>query len=432
MGEILSSIKRWRGPLCASIAVAAAALIIGCGGGGGGGSSTTGATGTTATGTTTTGTTTTGTTTTGTTTTGTTTTGTTTTGTTTTGTTTGGGTAGSLPSNVILFGESNTSTSLTDIEEVNPSTGVVTPYISSVSNEIYLFAKDPNQTSKFVFVGNPSGDGATFGLYSNSSLSLTGATTIVSPAYSGVISLNLTQDGKNIVYSAYVGNNLPNLYDVPSTGGTPVALDSSYGSTVSPADSNTIVYENIVGETEQLFSRLLSQGVSGAATQLTTDTLGDHDGPALSRDGTKIAYVQILNNPPANNSNGYVDVLSLPGKSTTTLPNPANYSAAGLAFSGDGTTVGVLAYTSDFESSEIVTQTISTSGTPKVLVANILGGAQGIYWTSSGGRIAGGGGLLGSLIRKGMLAKLKASQPRPAPRAVPLARVPSSKVRFNR
>ncbi len=383
------------------ITAAVAAIIIGCGGGGGGG----GSSPTTTTGTTTTGTTTTGTTTTGTNSGGTNSGGTNSGGTNSGGTSAGGTTSGSLPQNAILFGQFQSSTTY-QVMALNPSAAASstnpTVYQSNVPDTTSVFVQNPNVTNQFVFAANSGDNPANLvGIYSNSSLTTVGATTLAPAAYGSVVSLSLTQDGKNIVFTAYdSSNNVSSLYTMSSTGANLTLLDTSEGSSISPADSDTIVYSNnLSGLTYQLYTRSLKAGASGKPQQLTTDTAGDKFVPVFSRDGSKVAY-QFSNNTTFVSN---VAVITTSSGAVVNLP-ASSYAPVAQAFNGSGTNVGILAQDNTSGNVEILNQAISATSSPSVLynpspTANIDFSA-GIYWTTSGGRTAGGGGVLGASIRR--------------------------------
>jgi hypothetical protein len=395
MNDFFSKLRASNVQLSAALTVVVAAIIIGCGGGGGGG----GGGGTPVT----TGSTTTGTTTTTTSTTGTTTTGTTTTGTTTTGTTT----SGSLPQNAILFGQyeapvgSNPSTTY-DVENLSPTTKSVSVYQKAVPDTTQLFVQNPNTKNQFVFAAN-AGDNqnSSVGIYSNSSLTTVGAKTLAPPVYAQVISLSLTQNGNYIVFTAFdQANNVSSLYSMTSSGGNLTLLDSSFGSAVSPADSDTIVYSNSSSSNVyQLFKRSIKAGASGTATQITTDSIGDKFSPAFSHDGTMVAYQYSNINTFVSN----VSVITLSTGTVVNLPTDSTYIPYAEAFSGDGSSLAIVADNAAQTTEEIISQPVSSSGSPSVLYANTnINSGAGVYWTTSGGRIAGGGGLLGACIRRAL------------------------------
>jgi hypothetical protein len=371
-----------RANLAAFCTAILAALIVGCGGGGGtvGGNPTSSTSATTAT---------------------------TTTGTT---TTSSSSTTGSLPSNSILFSVNSASSSAStySIVALNASTGVPTIFLPNIPVTTSLVAQNPIVPKQFIFAAN-AGDkeGSLVGIYSNTTLSTSGAKTIAAPKFGSIASLSVTADGKNMVFTAFdPTNSFPYLYAVSSSGGAPVQLDGSSSSSVSPADSDTIVYSNDAdGFTYQLFTRSLSKGTAGTATQVTTGVLGDSLNPTFSRDGTQIAYQ--FTNYTTNLTT--LNVLNLPGRTTTNLPDANLYQPYGQTFSSDGSTLAILGGSGN--KAEILTQPVSSSSKATVLYSTSNSGSSaiktgaGLYWTTAdgksvGGRTAGSGGMLGSFIRR--------------------------------
>lgn len=210
---------------------------------------------------------------------GTTATNTTSTNTTTTTTTAGAGTTTGtfLPPNAILFGQgASTSSSSYTVEALSPTTKALTPFLTGVPNTTSLFVANPTVAKQYIFAAN-AGDasGALVGIYANSTLTTKGATTVVAPAFASVVSLNLTQDGKFLVFTAYDKTNTDSyLYTVTAGGRNLTQLDTSASSYVSPADSNTIVYSHAPGLVFQLFTRSISAGSAATPAQITTDENG--------------------------------------------------------------------------------------------------------------------------------------------------------------
>lgn len=341
------------------------ALVIGCGGGGGGGNST----GTTSTsGTPTDGS---------------------TDGTPTTGTATTGETGSK-----IVFGEPAADGATFNVRSVTPDGASVTTLLANVPTSIVLFSANPTATSDYVFAADPTGTGS-YGIYRSPILSLTGATTLVAPTYLAVSSLTVTQNGSHVVYSALDASGNPLLYSIPIAGGTPVQYGPSDGSTVSPKDSDTIAYVALPSDSEsndQVFTRSLAAGPSGASTQVTTNAV-NHVLPAFSRDGTKLAYWE-------QNATSQLVVRTLSSGTTTTLTNPNRLFPQGASFNPTGTRVSI-AGGADDGTGQILTQTVNATATPTAIYsgANLLGN-YGIYWTDTTGRVIGGNLIGASASRK--------------------------------
>jgi|GEM_PF-6521171 len=325
------------GWIAATAFVLLMALLIGCGGGGGGGGGGT------------------------------------------TQTTASGSTAGVLPSNMIVFGEANGNGSDFGIFDITPTGTGLTTIAADVSGSILLYAQNPNLANSYILAAMPAG-GTAYGIYLAKGPTLTGAKQLVAPTYSDVSSLAITQDSSHIVYTAADATGTSDLYTVSSSGGTPTNLGLSDGSTISPANNDTIAYvapSSAIGGNDQVYTRSLKAGAAGSPTQVTTDS-SMHLLPAWSRDGTQLAYWE-----QGGTSLLMIDVLAT--NTVTTLTNPSGISPLGEAFSSDGTQVAIVGDL-NFEG---VLETQPTNGTTDptaIFNATQDVGLYGVYWTSATGR----------------------------------------------
>jgi hypothetical protein len=285
--------------------------------------------------------------------------------------------------NEIVFGVPAAGGATFSVEEIKPGAAVST-LATGVPTSILLFTQIPRVTNSFVIAADLSGKGV-FGIYTSTGLSTSAVSTVVSPKYSYVSSLSISTDGAKLVYSATLAadpTQTSYLYSLVLANGLPVQLDYSDGSALSPADNDTIAYVANRGgsaEFDQVFTRSLSAGVSGKATQITTDQ-ANHLLPAINRQGTEIAYWDALS--PS------VLMLQQIGSSAApvTLSNPNKVVPQGVCFNLDGSQVAIAADASG--TGEILTQSTSAGSTPNVLLMNSteLVGNYGVYWTDSSGR----------------------------------------------
>jgi hypothetical protein len=336
------------------LALVGAVLIaaIGCGGGGGGGSSTAGVT---------------------------------------------GSTAGVLPDNVIVFGQPNGTGNDFAIYDISPTGGSPTTVAADVSGSILLYVQNPNKANSYVLAAIPSG-GSNYGIYLATGPTLTGATQLVAPVYSDVSSLAITQDSSHIVYSATNAAGVSYLFTLPTSGGTPANLGLSDGSTISPANNNTIAYvapPNASGGNDQVYTRSLSAGAAGSATQITTDDVM-HTLPAFSRDGTQLAYWE-----ESGTSLLKIDLLAT--GVVTTLTNPSGDTPLGEAFSSDGSQIAI-AGDLNFQGQLEVQATNGTSEPDVIFTAGVDVGLYGVYWTGSNGRGIARAGSTSAMRRPARLA----------------------------
>ena len=381
--------------LGAAICVVIAALIIGCGGGGGGGIGSTNSTATTSTATTSTATATTSTATATTSTataTTSTATATTSTATATPSTATSSGSTGNglLPPNVLIYADvvGSASPPAYNVMAINPNGSNPHALASNVPVEIEYFAMNPIVNNQYVFAAQASPT-ALFGIYiSSNGLTMKGATQLVAPTYFGVVSLQITEDATKIVYTGVdsSGQN-SNLFVEPITGGTPLELDNSGADNfadVSPGDSNTVVFSELIGGAGQLFYKKISAGASGAATQLTNDSFDDEN-PVFTHDGTAVVFNEGVPQSGGAFDIQYPTIISMSTGKETKLLNPdqvffeqasPNTGATFVGYSGQGnTTIG------------LYTQATTTSAKPTLILNDEeINTTIGVYWTGNNGR----------------------------------------------
>ncbi len=286
--------------------------------------------------------------------------------------------------NSIVYGVANGTDADFSVEEVAPAGGTPTTVVADVAGTVLAFALDPSTSGRYALVADPSGAG-TYGIYLSKNLTLTGATTLVAAGYVGVSSLAVTRDGARVVYSATTAAGASELFVVPTAGGTAVDLGPADASTVSPADGDTIAYVAPVGTDgdDQVFTRSLAAGASGAVRQLTTDA-ANHALPAFSPDGTKLAYWTLATGANA------LTVETLAGGATTALPGVSAIEPQGEAFGPDGATLALVGQSG--ANGVIATLSAGGSTSPTTIVTNsALLGDYGFFWTDANGRAVSGG-----------------------------------------
>ncbi len=356
-------LSRRSGPVALASTVLAA-LIIGCGGGGGGGNTTTTTTGST---------------------------NTTGTSTTTSGAagTIGGGTdggTGALQANAIYYLTSDPTAGY-DVKYTNESGSVAGTYATGVTQLAPVASPDPSSAGRLLFAAPASSTSTLLGIYRNTSATTAGATTVVTPRYSEIDSLQVSRDGTKVVYvAATTADATPHLYSVATTGsGTPTLLD---GDEIISADlsstGNIVVYEKLpsTGSTE-LYVRDLS---ATAPVQFTNDAF-DQDEPQFSKDGSRIVFSQDDGTGRhviglLSSAGGAITTVN-PFPGTTTSVRAPSFNAAGtrIAFVAEGdTTANTGLFTCDL-SGGTVTQ-IPNTVAPLPL--------RSLYWTNNGGRAASG------------------------------------------
>ncbi|CAN5631952.1 hypothetical protein BH11ARM2_BH11ARM2_06030 [soil metagenome] len=305
------------------------AVAIGCGGGGGGGSTTGLTTATSSTATTSTATTSTATATTSTATTSTATTSTATTSTATTST--NGDVPGVLPKNVIFYDVYNEN-SEREFRYISPN-GTGDTLFVTLPPRFDAFAPNPVKASEYYFAAHTSDTGKD-GLYKNSSITLTGATQIVGPTYDTVTGMQISNDGRFLAYTAYIGEAETKLYviDLQTPTAPPITVDSADFFHISP-DVRKVVYSKPSGGPSDIFIRDFPAGA--VATNLTNDATAEDFSPQFNKDSSRIVFTS------DRDSTGAYDLWAIgaDGKNITRVTDTPDDLEIGASWAPDGTQV---------------------------------------------------------------------------------------------
>lgn len=344
------------------------ALIIGCGGGGGGGGNSTNST-TSTTSTDTGGT----------------------NPTTTSGAagSIGGGTdggTGALTPNAIYYLTVNPTAGY-DVKYTNEAGTAAGTYATGVTDLApYAVSPDPSSSGRLVFAAPATSSSSTLGIYRNTSATTAGATTIVTPRYSEIDSLQVSRDGTKVVFVAATASDAtPHLYVVPTSGsGTPTLLDGDY---IISADlsstGNLVVYEKLpsTGSTE-LYVRDLS---ATAPVQFTNDAF-DQDEPQFSKDGSKIVFSQ-----DDGTGRHVLGLLSSAGGTITKIdPFPGTaVSVRAPSFNSAGTRIAFVAEGDQTTNSGVFTCDATGANLTQVPGTYPPSPLPSLYWTNAGGRAVG-------------------------------------------
>jgi hypothetical protein len=330
------------------VSIVVALFIVGCGGGGGGSSSST------------------------------------------TSSTSGSSTGTLYGANEIVYGVPNPTATSFSLNQVKPDGTSNSVLASGLSPGILLFAQIPGQANQFVMAADLTGAGV-FGIYVTTGLSTTVTKTLAPAIYGFVTSLSISPDGKNLVYSAASSTDpleIGYLFWVPVAGGTATQLDYSDGSALSPADGNSIAYVSNQGgasSVDQVYTRTLSSGSGGKATQITTDSI-NHLLPAYNRAGTELAYWE------SATTNALMIKTVGSSAAAVALPNPNQIAPLGESFNSDGSQIAIAGDSSG--TGELLTQAASGTSNPvTILVSPQPVGNYGVYWTDTTGRA-----LIGSIM----------------------------------
>ena len=275
----------------------------------------------------------------------------------------------SLPANSIVYGIPSSSGATYNVTAVGPTGSSPVTVTNGVTNAVLLYTPNPAVAGQYAFAADPTGAGI-YGIYLGTTISTSGGKALVAPSYTDVSSLTISSDGLNLIYSAGdASSGQSYLYAIPLTGGTPIRFGLSDGSTISPADNDTIAYVGPLTNAatiDQVFTRRLSTGANGASTQITTDG-NNHTLPAYSRDGKQLAFWE-------EGTTNSLTILSTATGTSATLPNPNNYAPQAETFSSDGTQVAI-AWDTGSGAGQLVTELSSGSGGPSIVASasNLLG-----------------------------------------------------------
>jgi hypothetical protein len=289
-----------------------------------------------------------------------------------------------VPPYVILYSNSSDFGATSNLIQVNPD-GSGKKQLLHLPENYQGIALNLAVPGEKIFGYSPSsGDGPTYGLYRNSSISTTGMVQIVPPTYSFIASIQVSSDGAWVYFVAAIGTGDSYLYKVATKGGTPIVLDNSsyvYTANVDTVNGSKITYDkDYVYPDGTLQSAIFvrSTSANAAPTLLIDDSGANYGCPQFSPDGTKIAFVS-----DKDDANMEVYLVSASGGSIVQMTNAPSISKVftGVTFSPDGSSTAFIGLGSGLYR----TGTIGSSNAPSLIVSDstVLGG---IYWTGNGGR----------------------------------------------
>ncbi len=256
---------------------------------------------------------------------------------------------------------------------------------SSIPSNIAAVGLNSEVANRLVFARAATVD-AQYGIYRNATVSMTGATELVSPRYDFVSSLQISSNGAWVYYVGQTGN-VSALYKVSINGGSPITLvpNDVLFAHVNQA-GNRLVYSQLMSNnTASLFVRGVEVGDVPVQITENSGTEGfDADRPQFSKNGTRIVFSRL----------GTVTydlwTMSSNGGGFQRITNTADADEFGGSFNSDGTQVSFAAV--DIISSQSGIYRTSTSGVNVGRTALVLSTSVGdsTYWTSASGRARSG------------------------------------------
>ncbi len=375
----------------AALSTVTVAVVIGCGGGGAGGGSLTGSTSSTSTSSTS---------------------GTSTSSTSGTSGSPGTPLPGTLPSNVIFYGDGGSSALVGtsyDVHYISPDGTGDSLYVTVPPN-VESLSPNPSVSGQYIFAatsGDPTSSSAVYGIYSNTSLSLFGAKTIASAIYPNVDSIVVSPDGNYVVFAATDTNDVSTIYRVQISGGTPAPLFAGADPTID-ATGKYIVFDQYDATSSQQYIWKSNFDGSGAA-QLTTGTGTFDSFPQFSKQSDRIAFERY------NGTNTDVYTIKADGTNLTAITSSTDQIRFGPSWSPDGTllsfyTEPVVSTVSSITGLCTATSTPASTIAAPTLVKSLVLPEAATYWTGNNGRSTAPWRLL-QIRRKRALANHKKGTP---------------------
>jgi Tol biopolymer transport system component len=284
---------------------------------------------------------------------------------------------------VIIFGTSSTDSNnnlQTSVNYVNPDGtnldgGSANPY-ESYDAHIGLATPNP-QKAAFAFAYTADPTNVVYDIYSNATLTTTGATRLTSVGFSSVNSLQFSPDGTKIVFVASVGSDLTasSLYVMNADGTGIHTLDSADDCYVA-SDGVHIAYTRF--DTVNQVGQIYLVNIDGTNLHAITSNTDDHFGVQLSKDVTRFAWSEA---PTGGSYDIYTSAID--GSQLTKITSLNGDNGLTPTFSNDGTTVAYVDNASDTTKTGIYSVGINGLGTATVTLNPSTN--SGIFWTSSTG-----------------------------------------------
>ncbi|RYG31526.1 hypothetical protein EON81_22680, partial [bacterium] len=291
--------------------------------------------------------------------------------------TTSGDLPGVLPKNVIFYDQYNGDNR--EFRYISPN-GTGDSLYFTLPPLFDSFAPNPVKENQYFFAARSS-DTARAGIYRNSRISLSGATEIVGPTYGlGVYGMQVSNDGKYLVYTATVNEELPRMFVVNLQAPTapPVVIDQADRFHISP-DVRKVVYSKLVGGTgDDIFVRDFPTGAN--MVNLTNDPEADDNYPQFTVDNKKIVF----SSDRGTRTDYDLYSILVGGGSLTRLTNTPDEFEIGATFSPTGAEVAYSLLTGTQVGNGLYRKGIADDAT-RVLVKE----AEGINetrWTGSNGK----------------------------------------------
>lgn len=298
----------------------------------------------------------------------------------------GGGGPSWLPANTIFYSATDdVDPSVTNIRSMDPD-GTNDSVFQAVPSAFQTVTPNTfvNNQLVFAYTTTPGSAGATYSLYRNTTVSLSGAVKLTDAgtfAFTQVGRILFTPDGQKILFTATLGS-AHSLYSLNSDGTNLQTLASADDASLSP-DGSTIVISQLQGSQADLFTLPVS---GGALTPLLVTSDQDEIQPQWSKDGTMVTF----SSKPAAVATDPYDVYYL----TLSDPNnPVKITANGDSnfsptFSANDDQIAYARISFTDPSLNGIYVSSLTPGSESSITLNPAVGT-GVYWTSNAGRSVG-------------------------------------------
>lgn len=245
--------------------------------------------------------------------------------------TTTGTMPGTLPKNVIFYDLYNEKGDR-EFRYISP-TGSDDKLFVTLPPDFDAFAPNPTKPNEVYFAAREK-DGTKLGIYRNSSISLSGATSLIGPTYVGVSGMQVSNNGRFLAFNAAVGDENLRLFvlDLQSPTSPAIIVDEADYFHVSP-DVRKIVYAKQVDGESHIFVRDFPAGTK--ATDLTADAKATNLAPQFNKDSNRIVFTS------DRDSTGAYDLwaINADGKDLRRLTNTPDDIEFGASWNAEGTEV---------------------------------------------------------------------------------------------
>jgi Tol biopolymer transport system component len=272
-----------------------------------------------------------------------------------------------------------------NIFTVDPDGSNQASYASFLGNSYPVAAPNPNAATAATAVAfaylDPSS--STYDIYTNSSVTITGAKRITTGNYLAIGTMQFSPDGTKV---AFIGttNNGNFLFNVNADGSnTPRNVDSADDFYLG-GDNQTVCYTK---DDASFNGQIWLGNIDGVNIHQLTNDAFDHFGPQLSKDLSHITY-----SASENGASGGYDVFTsaVDGTQLIQATNTGADEALTPSFNNNGTQVAyVFLSSSNVALSGVYYVGINGLGTTQIVQDSAVN--TGLYWTSSLGILSKGG-----------------------------------------